>query len=148
MEPIYVMKVEKKGRATETMFDRYDHTIILSELFVKENYLKLTRSKKLNKKQLTIIDYDVMITPDEVFEAFLENDNDQSIYPQMRMQLLWKNSNENIAFRCIDIFITVFTFLSFPWTLKLLVVLIILNSSKNCSEIWYTIFDNNLQYYF
>ena len=67
------MKVEKKGRATETMFDRYDHTIILSELFVKENYLKHTRSKKLNKKQLTIIDYDVMITPDEVFEAFLEN---------------------------------------------------------------------------
>ena len=67
------MKVEKKGRATETMFDRYDHTIILSELFVKEKYLKHTRSKKLNKKQLTIIDYDVMITPDEVFEAFFEN---------------------------------------------------------------------------
>ena len=67
------MKVEKKGRATETMSDHYDHTIILSELFVKPNYLEHTRSKKLNKKQLTIIDYDVMITPDEVFEAFLEN---------------------------------------------------------------------------
>ena len=67
------MKVEKKGRATETMSDHYDHTIILSELFVKPNYLEHTRSKKLNKKQLTIIDYDVMITPDEVFEAFFEN---------------------------------------------------------------------------
>ena len=73
MELIYVMKVEKKGRATETISDHYDHTIILSELFVKQNYLEHTKSKKLNKKQLTIIDYDVMITPDEVFEAFLEN---------------------------------------------------------------------------
>ena len=35
--PIYLLKVEQKRRATETLSDRYGHTIFPGELFSKEN---------------------------------------------------------------------------------------------------------------
>ena len=77
-------------------------------------------SKKINKKQFTVMYYEI--------------DNDLSLSTDMYATLVYGY---------IDIFITVFTFLSICCTLKLFEVFR-LSSSKNCNVIWYTIFDNLL----
>ena len=38
-EPVYIIKVTQKGRATQTMSDMYGHRISNSELYLRGNYL-------------------------------------------------------------------------------------------------------------
>ena len=46
------------------MSDNYGHNIMEGEL-----YLQLVRSKKISNKQFKIIEKDVIISPEEVFET-------------------------------------------------------------------------------
>ena len=43
-EPVYVIKVTEKGRATQMMSDMYGHRISKGELYLRGNYLKVVRS--------------------------------------------------------------------------------------------------------
>ena len=75
-EPIYIIKVPEKGKGTERMSDNYGHNIMEGELYFRGNYLQLVRSKKISNKQFKIIEKDVIISPEEVFETFTDVQED------------------------------------------------------------------------
>ena len=71
-EPVYRIKVTEKGRATQTMSDMYGNRISKGELYLRGNYLKVVRSKNMLLKKFKMLNYEVLIPPDEVFETFVE----------------------------------------------------------------------------
>ena len=50
----------------------YGHRISKGELYLRGNYLKMVRSKTMLWKKFEILNYEVLIPPDEVFERFVE----------------------------------------------------------------------------
>ena len=73
---MHITKVIEKGRATQVMPDMYGHRISKGELYLRENYLKVVRSKNMLLKKFEILNYEVLIAPDEVFETFVEVSDD------------------------------------------------------------------------
>ena len=57
---------------SDKMSDNYGHNIMEGELYFRGNYLQLVRSKKISNKQFKIIEKDVIISPEEVFETFID----------------------------------------------------------------------------
>ena len=66
----------EKGKATEKMSDSYGDNIMEGELYFRGNYLQLVRCKKISNKQFKIIEKDVIIYPEEVFETFIDVQED------------------------------------------------------------------------
>ena len=58
------------------MTDTYGHTLNSREKYFGGKYLQKVQSRKSNKKQFQLISRDVFVTPDEVFEAFIEFDDE------------------------------------------------------------------------
>ena len=54
------------------MSGMYGHRTSKGELHLRGNYLKVVRSKNMLWKKLEILNYEVLIPPDEVFETFVE----------------------------------------------------------------------------
>ena len=54
------------------MSGMYGHRISKGELYLRENYLRVVRSKTMLWKKFEILNYEVLIPPDEVFERFVE----------------------------------------------------------------------------
>ena len=50
----------------------YRHRISKGELYLHGNYLKIVRSKYVFWKKFEILNYKVLIPPDEVFKTFVE----------------------------------------------------------------------------
>ena len=46
------------------------------ELYFRGNYLQLVRSKKISNKQLKIIEKDITVSPEDVFETFIDVQED------------------------------------------------------------------------
>ena len=69
---MYIIKVAEKGRATQMMSDMYGHRISKSELYLPGDYRKVVRSKNILLKKFEILNFEVLIPPDEVFETFVE----------------------------------------------------------------------------
>ena len=45
-------------------------------LYFRGNYIQLIKSKKISNKQFKIIEKDVIISPEEVFETFIDVQED------------------------------------------------------------------------
>ena len=54
------------------MSDMYGHRISKAELYLRGNYLELVSSKNMLWKKFEMLNYEVLIPPDEVFEIFAE----------------------------------------------------------------------------
>ena len=54
------------------MSGMYGHRISKGELYLRGNYLKVVRSKNMLWKKLEILNYEVLIPPDEVFETLIK----------------------------------------------------------------------------
>ena len=54
------------------MSGMYGHRISKGELYLRGNYLKVVRSKNVRWKKFEILNYEVLILPDEVFETFVK----------------------------------------------------------------------------
>ena len=50
----------------------YGYGISKGELYLRGNYLKVVRSKNMLWKKFEILNYEILISPDEVFETFVE----------------------------------------------------------------------------
>ena len=50
----------------------YGHRISKGELYLRENYLKVVRLKNMLLKKFEILNFEVLIPPDEIFETFAE----------------------------------------------------------------------------
>ena len=71
----FPIKVTKKGKTTEKMSDNYGHNIMEGELYFRGNYLQLVRSNK----QIKVVEKDVIISPEEVFETFIDVQEDLTL---------------------------------------------------------------------
>ena len=76
MKPLYFVLVKEKGVAGEVMKDCYDHIMSVGDMFFRRNYLKLTRSLNPNFKQFQIIQREVLLSPDEVNDTYLDINDD------------------------------------------------------------------------
>ena len=54
------------------MYYTYGDRILKGELYLRGNNLKVVRSKNMLLKKFKILNYEVLIPPDEVFETFVE----------------------------------------------------------------------------
>ena len=54
------------------MSDMYGHRISNGKLYLRGNYLKVVRSKNMLWKKFEILNFEVLIPPDEVSETFVE----------------------------------------------------------------------------
>ena len=54
------------------MSGMYGHRILQGELYLRGNYFKVVRSKSILRKKFEILNYGVLIPPDEVFETFVQ----------------------------------------------------------------------------
>ena len=75
-DAVTFMIVEKKGQATEKLQDRYGHVILPGKLYLEGRYLHKSRSRHPNKKKFKVLDHTVYISPGEIFETFVEFDDD------------------------------------------------------------------------
>ena len=69
------------------MTDTYDHTLNSAEKYFRGKHLQNVRSMKSNKKQFQSINRDI-VTPVEVFEAFIESDVELAINNDEYLQLI------------------------------------------------------------
>ena len=93
-EPLYFAKVIEKNVANDEIHDRFGHTICTGQRYINMKYLRSIRSKKQNYKQYSIImDNYVFIKPDEVFELFVEINQDLSIKNDVYMELVRKSQD-------------------------------------------------------
>ena len=78
-EPLYFVKVTEKGTASENHSDLYGHFISTGENFLKGFYLKLVRSRNASKKKYQLLPNEVVFSPDEVFDTYVEFSDDLHI---------------------------------------------------------------------
>ena len=78
-EPAYIITVTDKGPAMQVISDMYGHRISKGELYLLGNYPKVVRSKNILLKKFEILNYEVLIPPDEVFETFVEVADDPTM---------------------------------------------------------------------
>ena len=90
-EPVYIIKVTEKNLAKEELKGRFGHIIYPGELYLKGNYLKLTRSKNIARKKFTLLPGDVVCEPDEVFD-FVDVDYDLTICKDAYLELISRSS--------------------------------------------------------
>ena len=54
------------------MSDMYRHRISKGELYLRGNYLKVTRWNNMLWKKLETLNYEILMLPGKVFETFVE----------------------------------------------------------------------------
>ena len=73
------------------MYDPYNHFIGKGEWYFKGRYLKQTRSRKLNFKQFEVLHTDIIISPDEIFDTYVDiNDDSMQINVNLYNSLMRK----------------------------------------------------------
>ena len=73
-QPVYLIRIVDKGIAISKIEDRFGHTNLEGQHYLKGFYLCTTRSKTLSKLQFTVMKEAVYVMTDEVFETFIEVD--------------------------------------------------------------------------
>ena len=58
--------------AKKNLRDRFGSEILPEECYLKKFYLQKNRSEDSNFKKFFILNYDMYLTPDEIFESFAE----------------------------------------------------------------------------
>ena len=71
-DPVYFVLVEKKCQATDKLQNRYGHVILPGELYLEGRCLHKSRSRHPSTKKFNVLDHTVYISPGEVFETFVE----------------------------------------------------------------------------
>ena len=86
-EAIYFIKIAEKNVAKENLRDQFGYEIFPGECYLKGFYLQNSRSKNINIKKFSILNY-VYLNPDEIFESFVEISNDLTMNRDAYLKLL------------------------------------------------------------
>lgn len=60
--------------------DCYRYSVLDGENFFSGKYFKKFRSKETNKKRFQILEIDVYVMPDEIFESFVGTGDNAAMY--------------------------------------------------------------------
>ena len=69
----------KRCRAEMDISDPYRHFVVKSERYFQGYYLKLCRSKDIKVKKFTILPAEIAVTPDEVYDTYVDISDDLEI---------------------------------------------------------------------
>ena len=89
-EPIFFIKEAEKNVAKENMRDRLGHEIFPGERYLKGFYQQKSRSKNISIKKFSILSYDLCLTPEKIFDLFVEISNDPTMNGNAQLKLLEK----------------------------------------------------------
>ena len=89
-EPIFFIKEAEKNVAKENMRDRLGHEILPGERYLKGFYQQKSRSKNISIKKFFILSYDLCLTPEKIFDLFVEISNDPTMNGNAQLKLLEK----------------------------------------------------------
>ena len=87
LQPVDILKIFEKDRAITKMHGKYGHVILPDELYLKGNYPVKTRSKNLNERKYRILYDPVMVTPDEIFDYFIDVKDDLTMEADLHIDL-------------------------------------------------------------
>ena len=90
LQPVYMLqllKIFEKGKAITKMHDKSGHMILPDELYLKGNYLIKARCKNINKRKFRIVDNTVLVTPDEIFDYFIDVKEDLTMEANLYIEL-------------------------------------------------------------
>ena len=87
-EPVYILKVEEKGRAEKDEQDDFEHCIPAGDLYIRGKYLKKQRSRSTRVHKFSIFSADALCTPDEIFDVFVDISEDLTIEKETFRELL------------------------------------------------------------
>ena len=73
-EPIFFLKITEKGISDGTLTDTWGHVVLSGLRYFKGNYFKPVRSRSIPFKKFDMLPISVIITPDEVYDTFVETD--------------------------------------------------------------------------
>ena len=86
-EPVYFIQVEEKGIAVCELRDRFGHVVLVGEPYCKRNYLQKIRSRNISKFQFKLLLNPVYLETDEVYQPFVETDENLTITKELYMTL-------------------------------------------------------------
>ena len=73
-EPLYFLKITEKEISDRTIMDTCSHAVRPGLRYFKRNYLKPVRSRNKSSKKFDILPMSLIITPDEVYDTYVEID--------------------------------------------------------------------------
>ena len=86
-EPVYFIEVEKKRIAECELRDWFDHVVLVGEAYFKGNYLQKIRWRNISKFQFKLLPIPVYLEPDEVYQPFVEIDENLTITKELYMTI-------------------------------------------------------------
>lgn len=75
-EPLYLLKLTEKGISDGNLIDTWGQVIFPGVHYFKWNYLKPVCSRNIYLKKTEILPLSVVITPDEVYDSYVETNED------------------------------------------------------------------------
>ena len=76
VEPLHFVKLMSKDVAEMDISDPYVHSVAKGERYFQGYYLKLCRSKDIKIKKFTILLAKIAVTPDEVYDTYVDINDD------------------------------------------------------------------------
>ena len=73
-QPFYFLKITQKGILDGTLMDTWGHVVQPELRYFKGNYLKLVYSRNISFKKFDMLPMSVLITPNEVYDTYVEID--------------------------------------------------------------------------
>ena len=87
-EPVYILKVEEKGRAEKDEQDDFEHCIPAGDFYIRGKYLKKERSRSSRVHKFSISSADALCTLDEIFDVFVDVSEDLAKEKETLRELL------------------------------------------------------------
>ena len=92
IEPLYFVELTGKGVAKKDMSDPYGHFISKDEKYFEGLYLKLERSRNANIKRFSKLPTRIVISPDEIYDSYVDINENLEIDMNLYNMLLRKAS--------------------------------------------------------
>ena len=89
-EPLYFLKLVEKGISDDTLSDNWRHVILPVLRYFTGYYLKPVRSTSMQFKKFELLPLNVFITPDEVYDTYVEISSEMLLDVNVYNELIQK----------------------------------------------------------
>ena len=89
-EPLYFLKIIEKEISDRTLTDAWGHAVQPGLQYFKGNYLKPVSSRIKSSKKVDLLPMSVIMTPDEVYDTYVEIDKNMLLDVEIYNSLIQK----------------------------------------------------------
>ena len=89
-EPFYLLKIVGKRISNDTLSDNWGHVILLALRYFTGYYLKPVRLRSMQFKKFGLLPLNVFITPDEVYDTYVEINSEMLLDVNVYNELIQK----------------------------------------------------------